>query len=236
MIMMKQSLFTFLCISSLAVTSQTIKSGSNANNPEPIKLTNKMISIADGTIINGDDMVEMIRAQIDVRKLLLGTGLTENEHKACFYEGSYYTIKEMAVLEQKMRKNGLMQGDAFLAMGASLSAAKRSFLEEIAKPLLDKLRKGKKFTVHLVKESCEKHNRFDSILLEWEHTDDEHEIEVFMNRMDSFKTLGLFCLDVIHLIRDIIHSCPIAYQQFETMKKNYYAAEDASILDQVKAE
>lgn len=229
--MMKCSYVTFVCLLSLAVTSQV-----SAKNPEVVTLTNNVIKIADGTIINEYDILEMMRAQIDVRKLLLGAGLAENEHKACFYEGSYYTIKEMAVLEQNMRKNGLMQGDAYVAMGTSLSATKRYFIDEIAKPLLDKLRKGKKFTVLLIQESCEKHNRYDSILLEWAHTDDEHEIEVFMNRMDSFKTLGLFCLDVIHLIRDIIHSCPIAYQRFEAMKKNYYAAEDASLLEQAKTE
>jgi len=209
--MMKRSLLTLVLVFPF----------SYAKNPEPITLTSDMIKIADGSFINGHDIVDLCRVRIELRKRLLGAGLTENEHKNCFYEETYYTIKEMAVLEQTLRKNGLMQGDVYLAMGTSLSIAKRSFLEDIAIPILDKLRKGKKFTVPIVRESCEKHNRFDSILLEWEHTDNEHEIEVFMNRMDSFKTLGLFCLDVIHLIGDIIHSCPIAYQQFEALKQNY---------------
>jgi hypothetical protein len=232
MIMMNRSLFAFVCALSFFVSTQTIKAAP-AKNSEPIRLTSDILKFIDGKKfgIDGDTIVVLCRVRIELRKRLLGAGLAENETKCCFYEGKNYTVKEMAVLEQNMRKNGLMQGDAYMAMGVSLSTAKRAFLDEIAIPILDRLRKGKKHTVFLIQESCEKHNRPDSILLEWARTDEEHEIEIFLNRMDSFKTLGLFCFDLIHLIGDIIHSCPIAYQQFEEMKNNYYAESDQAKIE-----
>jgi hypothetical protein len=243
MIMMNRSLITLVCVSSLAVTSQTVKSAANAKNPapikssaaknpEPIKLTSDILKFIDGKKfgIDGEALVILVRVRIDLRKRLLGAGLAENEHKCCFYNDTYGTIKDMAILEQKLRESDRLNGDTFMAMGASLSDAKRALLEEVAIPLLDKLRRGKKHTVLLIQESCEKHNRVNSVLLEWAKTDDEHEIEVFMNKLDSFKTLGLFCLDIIHLIGDIIHSCPIAYQQFEEMKQSY----QDTLAEQVK--
>jgi len=232
MIMMNRSLFTFVCALSFFVIPQTITAVA-AKNSEPIRLTSDILKFIDGKKfgIDGDTIVVLCRVRIELRKRLLGAGLAEGECKCCFYEGKDYTVKEMAVLEQTMRKNGLMQGDAYMAMSTSLSIAKRAFLDEIAIPVLDRLRKGKKHTLFLIQESCEKHNRLDSILLDWAKTDEEHEIEVFLNRMDSFKSLGLFCFDLIHLIGDIIHSCPIAYQQFEEMKNNYYAGNDPVRID-----
>lgn len=235
MIMMmkkKYSCYTFLCALSFC-TPKTIQAAPSTKNPELIKLTSDVLSFIDGKKfgIDRDTIVILCRVRIDLRKRLLGAGLVENEQKSCFYKGSSFTIKEMSILEQKLRESGELQGDTYLAMGASLSAAKRALLEEIAIPLLDKLRRGKKHTVLLIQESCEKHNRTNSVLLEWAKTDEEHEIENFMNKLDSFKTLGLFCLDIIHLIGDIIHSCPIAYQQFEEMKQNY----QKSITDQPTA-
>jgi hypothetical protein len=243
MIMMNRSYATFIWLFFLSIMPQTIKAANNTNNPapikstaaknpEPIKLTSEVLKFIDGKKfgIDGDALVILVRVRIDLRKRLLGAGLAEDEHKCCFYNDIYCTIKDMAILEQKLREGSLLSGEIYIAMGASLSAAKRALLEEIAIPLLDKLRRGKKHTVLLIQESCEKHNRTNSVLLEWAKTDDEHEIEVFMNKLDSFKTLGLFCLDIIHLIGDIIHSCPIAYQQFEEMKQNYQDA----LTDQAK--
>ena len=225
---MKRSLLTLILCSSFACAKSP--------NQETVTLTSEILKIVDGTIIDGKDIVQLIRIRIDLRKRLLGAGLSENELKNCVYNGNHYTVKEMAVIEQKLREKGALQGDTYLAMGNSLSVAKRAFLEDIALPILDSLRRAKKYTILLIQESCEKHNRNNSVLLEWAKTDDEHEIEVFLNKVDSFKTLGLFCLDLIHLIGDIIHSCPAAYHQFEEMKQNYYAGEGASIIDQAKVD
>lgn len=243
--MMNRSYATFICLFFISIMPETVKSvaqiknpapikSAAAKNPEPITLTSEVLKFIDGKKfgIDGEALVILVRVRIDLRKRLLGAGITEYEHKCCVYNDTFCTIKDMAILEQKLRESGVLNGETYMAMGASLSAAKRALLEEVAIPLLDKLRRGKKHTVLLIQESCEKHNRTNSVLLEWAKTDDEHEIEVFMNKLDSFKTLGLFCLDIIHLIGDIIHSCPIAYQQFEEMKQNY----QDTLVDQAKAE
>lgn len=229
---MKRSLLTYLFLSFFASLTAGPK------NSEPITLTSDILKFIDGKKfgIDGETIVILVRVRIDLRKRLLGAGLTEKELKNCLFDGSYHTIKEMAVLEQKLRESGKLEGDVLVALGASLYQAKRSLLEEVALPLLDRLRRAKKHTLLLIQESCEKHNRTNSVLLEWAKTDDEHEIEAFMNKVDSFKTLGLLCLDLIHLIGDIIHSCPLAYQQFQEMKQQYYATEGSSLFDAIKAE
>ena len=228
---MKRSLLTLLFLSSF-----TFANDHKTGNPEPIRLTSDILKFIDGKHfgIDGEAIITSCRVRIDLRKRLSGIGLAKNENKICFYNGTYYTIKDMVILEKNLRKSGALDEDVYRALGASLYTTKRALLEEIAFPLLDRIRRIKKYAVLLIKESCEKHKRADSILLNWENTDDEHEVEVFMNKIDSFNALGFFCFDLIHLIGDIIHSCPIAYQQFEEMKHNYYATESENVFDQAK--
>lgn len=175
----------------------------------PIKLESKLLSMADGTFFHAD-IVEMLRMfQRRVSEILIGK-LDENGNRVgmFLFNGSYYGSRELAQLEV----DNDLQNDPELQ--AVLALVKAAFLT-LSKEFESAIRGTKNITIILIEESCEKRERYDSLLLEWSKTDEGHEDAIFDQRVTTFAAFDQFCVDLLNFFSDLIHSCPKAQKQFK---------------------
>jgi hypothetical protein len=69
----------------------------------------------------------------------------------------------------------------------------------------------------LIGESCEKHNRSNSLLLDWARIEGDDETESFNKQVTNFTIFHEFCTDLVNFLEDLIRSCPKAQQQFKKL-------------------
>lgn len=176
----------------------------------------------------------LLQLRIGLKQFFYGAA---NIEKMVIHRNTKYTLKEMAVLEIKEEKSfkehtarrtyydnqtwraieqeHTEQSNAFQE---SLDHAKTALVEYLS-PFLYNIQPIKKQLLPLILESCEKRGRAESMLPNCIGMPDGKEIAHFQQVMTSYKQLGLFCLDLIHFLTDMIYSCPKARAQFEQLRK-----------------
>lgn len=104
-----------------------------------------------------------------------------------------------------------------------LEQAKKDF-GSIVFPFLENAKGVKHLIIPLIAESCEKHLRKDSVLLEWAKSNEEgSEEKLFITHGTSFKALDSFCSDLTSYLEDLIHNCPKAQKQYAKLKEEWEA-------------
>lgn len=76
----------------------------------------------------------------------------------------------------------------------------------------------------LIKESCTKRNRSDSLLYIWVTNDAKNEYELFDFHIKSIKDVEIFLTDIYNFLGDLIFSCPRAYAQFKEQVNKFNRA------------
>lgn len=134
-------------------------------------------------------------------------------------------VKEFTFRGKKQTVKSLMDIEA---QAKSLSEGERKELSDIfntLKAYFDKVNivlapeaaGTHPFMRPLTEEFCRKHNRPDSILLDWNKGD---EIELFRRSVTSFKIFYIFSTDLENFLRDLIKSSPKAWNAYKKALKD----------------
>ena len=124
------------------------------------------------------------------------------------FRGKKHTLKQFVELE---------------AQSASLPAAEKSELTALFRTMKDYFDKvnqllapeaagSHQFMFRLTEEFCRKHQRPDSLLLDWNKGD---EIELFRKSVTNFKIFYIFSTDLMNFLADLIVSCPKAFNAYK---------------------
>lgn len=73
------------------------------------------------------------------------------------------------------------------------------------------------FMYKLTQEFCRKHNRPDSILLDWNKGD---ELELYRKSVTSFQIFFTWSSDLMNFLKDLIASCPKAFAAYKKSLKD----------------
>ena len=77
----------------------------------------------------------------------------------------------------------------------------------------------------LTEEFCRKHNRPDSLLLNWSKGD---EVELYRKSVTSFKIFHIFSTDLMNFLADLIMSCPKAFNAYKKSVKGEPVLQEAA--------
>ncbi len=207
-----------------------------SNEQQAIQLGATFLKLVDGQSfgITAYILGWLLQIRLNLKYMFYGNQTME---KACVYRGNRYTLKEMALIEIKeekafkeilARKSTYDQrtwhniekehADNVAALQESLVQAKDDFAKFML-PFLHNIQPLKMQIVPLIRESCEKRGRADSLLPISVGMADETEVAHFKQHTITYKQLGIFCLDLTHFLTDMVYSCPKARAQFEELRK-----------------
>jgi hypothetical protein len=129
------------------------------------------------------------------------------------FKGEVYSLKALAELEEA----GKPADKA--ALKDILKKLKQKFHVVMSLNLQEALG-TKKMVLPLIKESCQKRNRPDSLLIKWGEVKEGREHESLEQNVTSLKIFYVFCTDLLNFLKDIVESCPKARKQYEEWKKH----------------
>jgi len=121
-----------------------------------------------------------------------------------------YSVHQLAKIESQFPNNA--------QLNKLLAQAKHDFMA-ITKPFTEDISTAKKLILSLIYEFCERRNRHDSTILSWANCRPGGEEEVFNSQIHSFADFDLFLGDLILFLKDLIHSCPKACEQYKEWYK-----------------
>jgi hypothetical protein len=212
---------------SLTSTVYAVTKTPEAHDNKLITLTSEMLSFTDGKSwgITPDHIGFTWQLLRELQKMQ--DGIKDNNGNYC----GIFTVADQQHSVKTLRK---LEVDYELALAEHRNDAqltkKRSLLSEAlaegkahfnAKvlPFLGHTHGLKKLLTLLIEESCTGRNRADSYLRTWGQCEEGKESENFEKDVKSFKALDTFLTDLINFLKDFIHSCPKAREQFLAMVK-----------------
>jgi len=208
--MKKTAIASLLALTALFVHYQGL-------SKPPITLTSDVIGLIDGISIGIDaqtlGLIVKIRKQITTIKD--GEKTANGELKGLYlFQGAHHSIHSLAELESTVSS-----GPLYDELQKCLKVAKDDFIAKTS-PFLENARGSKTHMVTLITESCEKHDRADSKLLQWGETEEGSEDTVLYEEVPTFKEFELFITDLLDFLADLVHSCPKAKKQLYALVKN----------------
>lgn len=126
------------------------------------------------------------------------------------FEKSKFSISQLAEIE-KMDPSNPHLSDA-------LAISKQDFIET-TKHFMKGIEPAKRLMMSLITEFCERRNRPDSVILDWANAKNGNEDEIFNHAIRSFKDFELFLSDLTFFLKDLVHSCPKAREQYKEWYK-----------------
>lgn len=170
--------------------------------PSYVKLAASKLDMLPVIGINGEAIALIKQFQSQITKLLKGE-LTPYE-----FEKKKHTIAEL-----RQRENQQQNDWRFPILLQKI----RADFEKISEPFHDVIQgAGVKAAMgFLIKESCSKRNRLDSLLYIWVTTDEKNEYELFDFHIKSITDVEIFLIDLHNFLGDLVFSCPRAHAQFK---------------------
>ncbi len=227
-------------------TSTRLHSEPIHHEQQAIQLGSSFLQLVDGQPfgITADRFVYLLQLRLGLKQIFYGSPTAE---KMFPYKDKKYTLKEMALIEikeEKLYKELCSQhadfeqqewqeiearhAEQLTALRDNLAKASVDIADYLL-PFLRYIQPIKKQILPLMSESCEKRGRPESLLPICVGMPDETEATYFKQTITSYKQLGLFCIDLIHFLTDMIYSCPKARAQFEQQRKTDVTTQ--SIID-----
>lgn len=182
-----------------------------------IILESSLVKLVDGLSfgIDGRKIAMMFRVRKAVRKIQHGISNEQGVFTGLYeFKGDTYGVHELAYIEQQAKLRSDIE--TIDELKQVLILAKKDFLNKV-KPYMATARGAKKPMFMLIKESCKKRNRSDSILLRWGAAREEDEERQFEHDIVGFGIFDVFCTDLMNFMEDVIRSCPKALEQFKHM-------------------
>jgi hypothetical protein len=188
---------------------------------EKIILESKILQLVDGSFFTADHMRQILLFQREITKLTMGYKMADGTRVAPYlFRGQHHTIIELAEIEKTIERSKQMgtltldQQEAAEELKALLITAKLNFIS-LSNQFRDSGRMAKSLTTVLMRESCEKRERHDSLLLLWANTTPETENSVLRDHANTFGKFLEFQTDLFNFLTDLRNSCPKAYAKFQ---------------------
>lgn len=191
------------------VTSQLVaQEPTTLNHPQLMTLTNPFIHLLDGVtfMLDGVAIHQML---ITLRKVMhMQAGQKDGTKMIGHYSfnNEKYSIKQLAEIEK------LYPGNPQLL--ATLEFAKHDFIKT-TEPFIKGIEPAKKLLLSLIDEFCQLRHRPDSVILAWTHAQSGCEAKVFNHEIQDFAKFNVFLNDLTLFLKDLIHSCPKAREQYK---------------------
>lgn len=178
-------------------------------NNKPIRIDSPVINLVNGTSFI--DIEGIINFRLIIRHLDLG-----DQKKQCLYQGNYYSIRELATLEDDP--------------SADKQALKKTLhdtitlFEKYSDPYIQDAQAGKQFSMKIIARWMEQRNRPNSHLGEWSRNSAADERVLFRKEIVTFKKFDEFCDDLTLFLLDLVYSCDISYKKYREKKAAAHAA------------
>jgi hypothetical protein len=167
-------------------------------NSSPIVFESVTLKLIDGTpVFNGSTVTIVQRYRKQVHTFM---------NQPFSIDGQSHSLVEWAQMEA--------QGPLSLSVREYLPTLLNDF-ESFSEPFLDTIRSAKPVLVELIKEFCQKRNRQESFLLRLAFSPNGEERMLFKHELVSYNLLCNFCIDMMHFLKDLLHSCPKAYADYK---------------------
>lgn len=178
------------------------------------------VSKFDGIFFTADTIEMLRKYQRLMLAILNGQRQTDGSYRGSYqYKNNFYGSRDLTKIELQLenQKNSLdpqLYAQEKNILNDLLQLILNDF-EIISREFQDIIKESKAVAVGFVKESCLKHNREDSLLIQWSHADEGTEFDVFRKEVSSLKIFDQFCIDLFNFFSDLIESCPKAKQSFD---------------------
>ena len=194
-----------------------------------VVLTHPALKVLDGSSI-GLDGVAINGIFVVLREIeAIRIGQAGNLTRLYKCEENLYSVEGLAQLEQRLlleEKNLCLDIEQLAKiakkkqnLNIALEKAKTDFIEKV-KPFIKGVQKTKSLVVNLLKESCEKRDIMDSIMMKWLSANGNEEY-VFKTSVNDCQTYAIFLQQVKDFLLDLVESCPIGYEQFKDLIKQH---------------
>jgi hypothetical protein len=162
-----------------------------------VMLDAEILRHADGSVIDWKVISDIVKYRSNVKKFL--------SHEYTI-DATRYRLIDLALCERDGR---LPVGHTiiFTEMVDGFMAFSESFIEAL-RPLKGAL-------ASLITESCEKRNQTNSLLLRWATSKDGAELDLFRQKINTYRLLGELCTELLHFTEDLLHSLPKALAAHE---------------------
>ncbi len=214
-----------------------ITMSSVASSTQPVLLESEVIKLIDGKSwgVNGYKIKLMLQLLLKLNTIR-GLG-KPGEEGLYVFEAKKYTLTQLTTLEESLSKSWIdrkkvARDGQSLAMieqeiareqqnlSRTLEEAIKDFDQKVA-PFMEDARGAKAQLFALIQEACRKCDRTDSFLLTWADAQEGHETSAMNTQITSFKSLLVFCQDLMMFLKAMINSCPKAVAQYQDLKAQY---------------
>ncbi len=141
--------------------------------------------------------------------------------KDLIFNGKIRTIKNLVELETQVTTFSADQKSAFNELFQTV----KEYFDKVTKVLAPEAAGSHQFMHRLTEEFCRKHNRSDSLLLNWSKGD---EVELYRKSVTSFKIFQIFSTDLMNFLADLIMSCPKAFNAYKKSVKGEPVLQEAA--------
>lgn len=177
-----------------------------------LKLEHPVLVKLDGLRlgINGERIRRMLTMIATVRAMQYGAYNKElHRHEGLFdWEAQKVTIHELSQIEKTA-----LEPEQRHQLERMLYNAREQFIKKTRKNS-EESAPIKKFLLRLIQEFCEKRQIQSSFLQTWADVPLEEEASSFHKGIANFTALDQFFTDLTNFMKDLIYSCPKAFEQF----------------------
>jgi hypothetical protein len=208
-----------ICLSSIGATLfiATVLGSS----PQP-PLTNKMLADLDGTPwIGASKIRDTLWLMTEIKNIHQGIIKTNSageidvhngRHIPITFKNQKITLKELVEIEAKISTFPSAEQKEFEVLFQKV----KLYFALVNETMLAEARGAFLLMKDLIQEFCEKRNRHDSILLNWENG---REVELYKTSITSFKILYTVSIDLLNFLAAFVQSCPKAKALHEASMK-----------------
>jgi hypothetical protein len=192
----------------------------------PSSITGKTIVLEnmkkfDGTFFTADTIEVLRKYQRLLHSILYGPMQNDQSHTGKYwYKNKPYGSHQLAKIERQLeQEKDMLDEPTYAAEQATLQALWNEVItdfEHISEEFKPIIRETKHIMAALIKDSCAQRERTDSLLLMWTSAPQNQEVETLRREARTLIKFDQFCMDLLNFFGDMIRSCPIAKNNFET--------------------
>lgn len=179
-----------------------------------IMLDPGILTLVDGTFFNADTLEMLVNYQNKIMDIMLGTKTKNGDRIGKYlFMGKKYGVYQLR--DKENNKDALTSAQKNELYNL-LNIAKDDLMA-LSEVFRDKVRGAKAIITSLIKESCEKRKRPNSVLTTWSNMKNpsyEEENKIFEKYVINFEDFVTFSTDLYNFLTDVINSCPKAQKQY----------------------
>jgi hypothetical protein len=175
----------------------------------------------DGTFFTSDTIEVLRKYQRLLHSILYGTMQSNQSHTGKYwYKDKQYGSHQLAKIELQLeQEKDMLEKDIYTSEKAALHILWEQVIsdfEHISEEFKPIIRETKHIMTALIKDSCAQRGRFDSLLLAWTAVPHNQENEMLRREGRTLVKFDQFCMDLLNFFGDMIRSCPLAKNNFDS--------------------